>query len=215
VRRAAVCGRDRASIDEGSDTMSEWKFGRRQGVCAACETRFADGVRHVSSLAIVGEDLRRADHCLACFARMGGADQLFWWHTRHHAGKRGLQLDLGTLEQLFLQLEGRAEPRVRELRYVLCLLLMRKRRVKLDRVVRGGEGEAMLVHRPRRKESLRVFVFDFVPERLEALKSDLLRLLEGAEPPPPGAEEGPPAGQPAEDAEPGPGELEVAGQASA
>jgi hypothetical protein len=191
--------------------MSEWKFRRRQGVCSACETRFADGDRHVSSLAIVGEgrddaELLRADHCVACFARIGNADQLFYWHTRHHVGKRGLQLDLATLEQLFLQLEGRAEPRVRELRYVLCLLLMRKRRLKLERVVRGNEseGEAMLVRRPRRQESLRVFVFDFVPERLEALKCDLLALLEGAEPPLAGADSGSEGGGEAGPDEPGP-----------
>jgi hypothetical protein len=192
--------------------MSEWKFRRRQGECGSCQKRFGDGERHVSSLAIVGEDLQRADHCLACFTGIGEADQFFWWHTRHHAGKRGLQLDLGTLEQLFLQLEGRAEPRVRELRYVLCLLLMRKRRVKLDRVVRGGDGEAMIVHRPRRKEALRVYVFDFQPERLEALKSDLLGLLEGAEPP---AGADPEAGAEGSEGEPGPADLEGVETASA
>jgi hypothetical protein len=165
--------------------MSEWKFRRRQGVCSACEAQFADGDRHVSSLVIVGEEVRREDHCPGCFAARAGTLDLFFWHTRHRVGKRALQLDLATLEQLFVQLEGRVEPRVRELRYVLCLLLLRKRRLKLDRVLRGSEteGEAMLMHRPRRKESFRVFVFDFQPERLEALKSDLLRLLEGAEPP--------------------------------
>lgn len=180
-----MCETRAPSIDEGQDLMSEWKFRRRAGVCGACETRFEDGDRHVSSLAIVGEELRREDHCSACFARLSNVEHLFFWHTRHQSGKRGLQLDLATLEQLFLQLEGRAEPRVRELRYVLCLLLMRKRRLKLDRVLRGSgdEGEAMLMHRPRRKESLRVYVFDFLPERLAALKSDLLGLLEGAEPP--------------------------------
>ena len=164
--------------------MSEWKFRRRQGVCSACEVRFADGDRHVSSLVIVSEEVQREDHCPACFAKRQGTQDLFYWHTRHRIGKRALQLDLSTLEQLFLQLEGHDEPRVRELRYVLCLLLLRKRRLKLDRVVRGteSEGEAMILHRPRRKESLRVFVFDFQPDRLEALKSDLLRLLEGAGP---------------------------------
>jgi hypothetical protein len=189
--------------------MSEWKFRRRQGVCCACETRFADGDRHVSSLVIEGEELRREDHCPACFARRLHDGDLFFWHTRHRIGKRALQLDLATLEQLFLQLEGRAEPRVRELRYVLCLLLMRKRRLKLDRVVRGtsgSEGEAMIVHRPRRNESLRVFVFEFQPDRLDALKSDLLGLLDGAQPGEPGSSAEPEAGP--EPGEGGPADRE-------
>lgn len=162
--------------------MSDWKFRRRAGICDGCEVRFADGDRHVSALRIVGEELSREDHCLHCFGRQPAAEELFFWYTRHHVGKRALQLDLATLEQLFLTLEGRPESRVRELRYVLCLLLMRKRRLKLDRVLRDAGGEAMLVHRPRRKESLRVFVFEFSPDRLAVLKNDLLGLLEGAEP---------------------------------
>jgi hypothetical protein len=164
--------------------MSEWKFRRRQGWCSACESRFADGDRYVSVLSIEGEDLSREDRCLACWNDGKNSAPLFFWYTRHHANRRGLQLDLATLEQLFLQLEGRTEAQVRELRYVLCLLLMRKRRLKLDRVLRGSadDGESMLVHRPRRKESLRVFVFDFAPERMEVLRADLVRLLEGAEP---------------------------------
>jgi hypothetical protein len=163
--------------------MSEWKFTRRQVQCASCATAFQDGERHVSALVFEGEDLRREDHCTTCFARRTNPADLFYWYTRHAVGKRALQLDLATLEALFLRLEGRLEPRVRELRYVLCLLLMRKRRLRLDRVVRGQtDGEAMILHRPRRKEALRVHVFDFSPDRLEVLKSDLLALLEGAEP---------------------------------
>jgi hypothetical protein len=170
--------------------MSEWKFRRRQGWCSACETRFADGDRYVSVLSIQADDLAREDRCLACWKDGENRDLLFFWFTRHHASRKGLQLDLATLEQLFLQLEGRTEAQVRELRYVLCLLLMRKRRLKLDRVLRGtaDEGESMLVHRPRRKESLRVYVFDFAPERMEVLRGDLVRLLEGAEPEPAGSD---------------------------
>lgn len=164
--------------------MSEWNFRRRQAWCSACEAHFAEGDRYVSALSIQGDDLRREDHCLACWQDHTGAAELFFWFTRHLAGKQALQLDLGTLEQLFLQLEGRPEPRIRELRYVLCLLLMRKRRLKLDRVLRGteSEGESMHVHRPRRKETLRVFVFDFTPERMQELRLDLHDLMEGAEP---------------------------------
>lgn len=163
--------------------MSEWKYTRRQAQCAGCEQAFQDGERHVSALVFEGEDLRREDHCTTCFGRRDNVGDLFFWFTRHRVGKRALQLDLATLEALFLRLEGRAEPRIRELRYVLCLLLMRKRRLKLDRVVRGEtDGEAMILHRPRRKEVLKVYVFEFSPERLDALKSDLLGLLEGAEP---------------------------------
>lgn len=162
--------------------MSDWTFRRRQGSCQGCEKPFAEGERHASSLAIVGEALAREDLCAGCWLGRAGRDELFHWFTRHREGKRGLQLDLGTLETLFVRLEGRAEPRVREMRYLLALLLLRKRRIKVDRILREAEGEAMLVHRPRRKESFRVHVYDFTPERMQALRADLILLLEGAEP---------------------------------
>lgn len=162
--------------------MTDWSFRRRQGWCQTCEKRFEEGERHASSLAVVGEALAREDLCSGCWLGRAGRDELFHWFTRHREGKRGLQLDLGTLEALFVRLEGRAEPRVREMRYLLALLLLRKRRIKLDRILREAEGESMLVHRPRRKESFRVFVFDFTPERMQELRSDLVLLLEGAEP---------------------------------
>lgn len=189
--------------------MSEWKFTRRQAQCATCAAPFADRERHVSALVFEGEDLRREDHCARCFTGRSSVADLFFWYTRHTLGKQALQLDLATLEALFLKLEGRTEPRIRELRYVLCLLLLRKRRLRLDRVVRGElDGEAMILHRPRRKEVLKVFVFDFSPDRMEALKADLLALLEGAEP----SEEARGGDEPA--SEPAPAdELALAGDA--
>ena len=165
--------------------MADWKIARRLPHCAHCERAFAEGERHASLLSIRGEELSRSDACLGCFAaaETEAGLELFFWFTKHSPGKRALQLDLGTLEELFLRLEGQTLVGVRELRYVLCLLLMRKRRLKLERVERGPEGEAMLVRRPRREESWKVFVFDFSKERLEQLRAELLEIFEGAEPP--------------------------------
>ena len=162
--------------------MSEWRFERRQGACRACARAFAEEERHASALVVRGEELVREDLCAACFAGRDLAQDVFYWFTRHRSNRRKLQLDLATLEQIFLHLEGRAEPRVREMRYVLCLLLMRKRRLKLERVLRRADGELMLVRRPRRKESLEVYVFDFAPERMAELRLGLLAIFEGAEP---------------------------------
>jgi hypothetical protein len=208
--------------------MSEWKITRRRGVCSACEREFEDGERHVSTLRISPEGFARAELCgawwrrrpedatsaacrTACQARVAqgdeaGVEDLFWWFSRHSvAPRRTLKLDLESLERLFVELEGRAEPRLRELRYVLCLLLMRKRRLKVDRIERSPEGESFLVHRPRREETFRVFVYDFSPARMDEIRAELQTIFDGAEPlgetPGEGIEPG--AGSP-EEAEPEP-----------
>ncbi len=110
------------------------------------------------------------------------ADEVFWWRTRHLAAKkRGIALNLPALEALFLSLEGRRERSVRELRYLLCLILMRKRRLKLVRIKREPAGESFEVRRPRRQESSKVWVFDFTPERIDALRSELVALFDAHE----------------------------------
>ena len=169
----------------------------RRDVCEGCraatpdETELAERVRHAAeaeraAAAATNSKTEAATPETNAEAAAGESHApfaLYWWSTRHQASKRAtVQLDLETIERLFLDLEGRPEEKLRELRYLLCLLLMRKRRVKLDAVRRGADGEALLVHRPRHEERLVVYVHDFGPERMDELRARLQALLEGVEP---------------------------------
>lgn len=163
--------------------MNDWKIERRHPQCASCARAFDEGARHFSALYLRGETLAREDRCVACWASSSASECLFWWRTRHSADKRrGVQLNLEALEQLFLHLEGKSERKLRELRYVLCLILLRKRRLKVRQIVRDAEGESFVVQRPRQAEALSVFVFDFTPERVDELRAELQRIFDGAEP---------------------------------
>jgi len=168
--------------------MADWKIRRRHGECTRCEAAFEEGDRHASVLRIDAEDLVREDLCDDCWAGVSTSDGepgdlLFWWLTRYHASrKKTLQLDLASLERLFMELDGREEENLRELRYLLCLLLMRKRKLKLQKVKRGKHGEELVLRRPRRQEELSVWVYDFTPDRMEELRSRLQEVLDGAGP---------------------------------
>jgi hypothetical protein len=139
----------------------------------------------------------------------------WWRTRHQVEEQRGLKLDLEALEALFLALDpeaatatetpaeedgSSAEPaaggapesggsptseRLLELRYLLCLILLRKRRLKVTKVARkhnGVEGEFFLVKRPRRTEELVVQVFDFDADKIATLRDDLQRIFEGADP---------------------------------
>jgi len=159
--------------------MSDWKIRRLRGECAKCERAFAtDGERILTQVRFDGEELVREDHHPECWEEP--ADAIYWWATRYSVkAKSTLALDFELIERLFFQLEDRTEDKIRELRYLLCLMLMRKRRLKLVKVHRGRDGEAMLVRQPRRKEEWRVFVYDFDAERIEVLRGELANLLDG------------------------------------
>lgn len=68
---------------------------------------------------------------------------------------------------------------LQQLRYLLSLLLVRKRRLMLVRAVRRADGEALVLRRPRRKETVEVRAFDLEPERMDELRAQLQRLFEG------------------------------------
>lgn len=162
--------------------MTEWKFTKRQPACRHCQHTFEDTEPHISALAVRGEEVAREDVCLACWKMQLSRGDLFWWRTRHEEGKkRGIALNLEALEALFTRLEGQAAGALAELRYVLCLVLMRKRKLKIERVERDADGEALIVSRPRRSELYRVAVFDFSPEKVDELRSRLQEVFEGAE----------------------------------
>ena len=171
--------------------MVDWKIERRRDRCLRCESPFEEGTRHVSTIAFQGESLAREDLCAVCWEMRERGLEIFHWYTRQQKDRRSLALDLPTLEQLFLRLEGNEEARILELRYVIALILMRKRRLKLVRVVREPR-ETLVLRRPRREESLRVPVCDFEPERMDALRQELIGIFEGAEGPGGGEEPAPP-----------------------
>lgn len=162
--------------------MTDWKLTKRQPACRHCQRPFEDGESHISALSVRAEELAREDVCLACWRRQLAQGDLFWWRTRHSAERRGgIALNLEALDALFTRLEGRADGALAELRYVLCLVLMRKRRLKIERVERDADGEALIVSRPRRSEVYRVAVFDFSPEKIDELRTRLQEVFEGAD----------------------------------
>ena len=204
--------------------MANWHIGRRVATCSLCDKEFQSGAALYSLLRVSEAGLERADLCLECHSDEALAGSLFWWRTRHQVEEqRGLKLDFEAIEALFVALdpyankaaesegggEGESElpsrggdpgsERLLELRYLLCLILLRKRRLKVTKVARsykGVEGEFFLVKRPRRDEQLAVAVFDFDGDKIASLQKDLQRIFEGADPselateaPEPGPEE--------------------------
>ena len=163
--------------------MNDWRIHRREHRCARCERAFEEGEELFSLLFFEADRLRREDHCAACFdgppAGEAGGELLFW-RTRHALDRRTrFAVDFAAIEELFVALEDGPGNR-QELRYLLALLLLRKKRLKLVGVRRHASGETLCVRRPRRQEEFEVLVFELDSERALALKSELARVFEGA-----------------------------------
>jgi len=162
--------------------MNDWRIHRREHRCTSCERAFEEGEALFSLLFFEADRLRREDRCEKCFEAQGvPRGELLFWRTRHALDRRTrFAVDFEAIEELFLALDGRREPARAELRYLLALLLLRKKRLKLVGVRRGPSGETFCLRRPRRQEEFEVPVFELDSERALALKAELARVFEGA-----------------------------------
>ena len=118
--------------------------------CKTCERVFAVGEEYYSAVAETAEEnrLERREFCPGCW-KPDGAYYSFW-KTRVPApeqlAERGPRLvDMGRLMQLFEHLAESPDEQAQRFRYVLALVLMRKRRLKVveSRRLAGGRGEQL------------------------------------------------------------------------
>jgi hypothetical protein len=170
--------------------MAQFQIGRSAGVCAATGRRFLPGEAVVTVLLEVEgtEELQRLEYsCQAWDAGGGGARpqggaRVFGsWRGRApdpDAKRRGVIDDQAVLE-LFEQLEGQAEERRVAVRYVLGLLLVRKRLMVLE----ASRPGMMLLRRKGEDEGEAIEVVDpgLSDEAVEGVVEQLKGLLGGAE----------------------------------
>jgi len=128
----------------------DYKIGASTRTCHACGRPFGIGDAYFSAVVEVEGDemFARRDFCPACWSP--DADAYFsFWKTRvpepppeKTTGPR--LVDLGRLVQLFEHLADAEQPDAQRFRYVLALVLMRKRRLRIVSQRRGGgKGEEL------------------------------------------------------------------------
>ncbi len=158
--------------------MVDWKTERRQGECHACARAFASGEAVFSMLHFEGEELRRGDLCSACFDRRDPADDLVWWRTSHQDARGGLRLDYDLILALLGQLEADSRPERLDLRFLLALLLVRHRKLRLVGVRQRGAREFLHLRKVRSQATLDVEVRELAEERRQQLTQVLSGLLD-------------------------------------
>jgi hypothetical protein len=162
--------------------MSDWRIRSKAPACQRCARAFQEDETHYSVLYFGAQGLQRQDRCASCFREKqieGPGEELSWWRTRAAEQKRGATFDLVSIEALFQRLEARAEVELVELRSLLALILLRKRRLKLVRFARQRPSELMIVRRPRHTEEIEVAFVELAPARLAQLGERLAGICDG------------------------------------
>jgi len=122
----------------------EYNITRATGRCAGCDKEMQPAEEFVATVREAPEeaeeDFARADYCLACWQAAGEAAAaepgvLGVWRSRVPAPreKKRTFVDDELLISFFERLEGTEEPAKRDFRFVLALILMRKKLLVYDR----------------------------------------------------------------------------------
>lgn len=159
---------------------TDWAMPRRADACTGCQHPFAVGETFHAYLYESAEGYARLDFCGGCTPPPDRAPVGSWKTRRSEPVPRSARtFDRRAVYEVFEQLEDSQDARRAQFRFVLALLLWRKKTLRLERTRNDGDGEvwefvhaaAGTLHQVRRPE--------LGEEQLEQLSAQLEQLLTG------------------------------------
>ncbi len=145
--------------------------------CASTDQEFKPGETFYSVLLAEGGDVVRYDYSEAAWE---GApeESLGWWQSQMPGAdnRKVAWAPNDVMLQYFEQLEN--VPDKQDTRFVLGLLMIRRRIARLEESETDEQGrEVMVVFCPRKEDHLRFVVADPTPARVEEIQEELAKLL--------------------------------------
>lgn len=115
--------------------MEEWDVARSRGQCSQCASELAPGDAFYAVLVEAGGELERRDYCTACWVEPPAGHFCFWKSripTPEKKHDKGQLVDDSVLVNFFERLEQQTEPIRVRFRFVLALILMRKKLLRYE-----------------------------------------------------------------------------------
>ncbi len=113
--------------------MADWEIKKTLGRCFGTERELAVGEEYFAALVQTKQGLERRDYCAAYWESSKPEVYCFWKsHISNPELKKKLFIDDAMLLAFFDRLANETEPEKLNFRFVLTLILMRKRKLKYD-----------------------------------------------------------------------------------
>ncbi len=160
---------------------TDWQMPRPGTACRACAHAFEPGETFRACLHEAGSGYERRDYCANCGPPAEPA-ALATWQTRRPAPatKKIQPFDRAAMYEVFRRLDDSPEPEKAQFRFVLALLLWRKRVLKFERSRAAADREEWEFSVPASGEVHRVARPDLAEDELERLSGQLEQLLAAA-----------------------------------
>lgn len=155
--------------------MEEWKVERRKRGCAGCEKPFASEEELYSCIVEIEGGFSRRDLCLPCWDRKPFEIFSFWKTRMPKIRERKLE-DLAAMVEFFKRLVATPseDPRRAKVTYLVALILMRKKRLKMV----GTRGAAILVEKAWDGDTCELAEPPIADEELQELRIEMEKLFE-------------------------------------
>jgi len=134
-----------------------YEVARPQGQCAICQKPIAPATKYVAALSETPAGFQRIDCCLNCWPQQDRKDVVAFWQTLmpRPEQKKKVFVDDTVLCELFERLGTVTEPAKLSFRFVLGLILMRKRLIVYEDGRHDADGRDVWVVRMKgRTETL-------------------------------------------------------------
>ena len=157
-----------------------WHIARSTRKCALSGEAIPAGAIFFSALVEGDESFERRDYLPEAWTEVDKAAFFSYWKNKgREAGEERKQaVDYDRLLAFYDGLEGAEEPGKRLFRYVLALILVRRRRLRLDDMGRTAEGDRLVVHDRRTGNATELLAPEASREELEAVQTKLNELFE-------------------------------------
>jgi len=164
--------------------MDKWDLARSAGVCAASGRTLAEGEEFYAVLFEDNGTLRREDYSLEAWK--GPPDLAFCAFKSRipvKEKKKRPAFNTQVLIDFFQRLEAESERSRLQFRFVLALILMRKRILRFEETIHDPQGDEYWQMRMTKEQTLhRVLNPRLNEEEIERLSKQLASVLEGADP---------------------------------
>lgn len=149
--------------------------------CAETQRQLEPGETFYSTLTVEGAEVIRRDFCQQAW--QGPPEGVLGWWKSQMPDRDANRLHWAPNDVMLHLFEEMAEqPELADMRYVLTLLLVRRRVMRLEESQHDEQGrEELVVYSPRKEETYQVPVVTPTEARIQEIQDELARLLFGNE----------------------------------
>lgn len=157
----------------------DWEVSNTTLACAACTKGFAEEQAVFSALFDETPNFVRRDFCAECWPGQDHDKAFSYWQTRIPKKDAPVRrfVDDEVILDFFKKLEGQEEPSKKSFRYVLGLLLMRKKALKFTEFRRGETSGILVLYDKVRDTSYEVADPNLTEEQIQQVTEEIGQVL--------------------------------------